>query len=92
MPFCYKSFKHIVLFQGLLAECHYHLARTARTEGDAQAAARLIARAKAHADSRIQARELDGPYASFEEVREAILKTLREWGLTTTATVISPAR
>ena len=78
--------------QGLLAECHYHLARTARTEGDAQAAARLIARAKAHADSRIPARELDGPYASFEEVREAILKTLREWGLTTTATVISPAR
>jgi tetratricopeptide (TPR) repeat protein len=77
--------------QGLLAECHYSLARAARAEGDAPAAARLIARAKAHADSRNPARELDGPYASFEEVREAIVKTLREWGLTTTATALPPA-
>jgi len=66
--------------QGLLAECHYYLARTARAEGDNDAAARLISRAKAHADSRNAARELDGPYTSFDEVRDAIVKTLREWG------------
>jgi tetratricopeptide (TPR) repeat protein len=67
--------------QGLLAECHHYLARTAHAEGDTEAAVRLITRAKAHADSRSAARELDGPYTSFDETRRAIVETMRAWHL-----------
>jgi tetratricopeptide (TPR) repeat protein len=65
--------------QGFLAECHLHLALIARQTNEAGEAARLLSRAKAHAASRHPAEELDGPYSSFDDVRETILRTQKEW-------------
>lgn len=67
--------------QGFLAECHYHLALLARQRGHYAAAAELVARAMTHADRRQAAVELDGPYGDFNELRQAIARSLREWGV-----------
>ncbi len=58
--------------RGFLAECHLHLGTIAESSGDSETAALLLARAKAHADSRRPAEEIDGPYRDSEDIRAEI--------------------
>jgi tetratricopeptide (TPR) repeat protein len=65
--------------QGFLAECHYHLARIARRQGDDAESVRLLAEAERHAARRNPADEIDGPYSSFATTRGEIARAAREW-------------
>jgi tetratricopeptide (TPR) repeat protein len=78
--------------QGFLAECHLHLALIAREAGDADEAGRLLARAKAHADSQRRAEEIDGPYTSSDDVRAAIYKAHRGWPRSAAGATPGPGR
>jgi tetratricopeptide (TPR) repeat protein len=65
--------------QGFLAECYYHLARIAHSDGDAALAGRMIDRAWYHAWNRHADQEIDGPYQSTSDLRQAILHDRRTW-------------